>query len=233
MKTAVTISGAVTMQLSEALLIYRDQQGGSYVTRHQVVNGAMGPAQLLTSEFLLQLSEELNKSMELEILPPNVLARTQDTIVWWTPATRRRMFFTADSTKDQAHKLSGKPFPQPPLVWMVRDNDLYVRAMENSERPKADTPLFVSPYWNVSESGLVCTGNMTTPDTRSAEGITIWVDGFFSSNFSHPNNPKVTSFPGGYIALALAISEHDQQFPTKYLINAKQTLGQFIKEQRG
>jgi len=232
-KATVSIKSATTMQLAEALLIYRSRaEQDTYVTLHPVTQGQLGPAQPLTHDFLTALAKTLSKELVVEVLPPNILARAQDVIVWWTPASRRPMFFTDNRLdKEQTAELSGQIYPHPPLVWMVRGDNLYVRALATEDRPGSTTPLMVAPYWNVSANGLVCCGDMTTPDTSSVDGIPTWESGFFNSKFSHPNTPKPVNYPGGYLP-SLIYCMDAPRYDNSLLIPAKQTLGQFIKESR-
>src|ERR1035437_5119398 len=44
--------------------------------------------------------------------------------------------------------LSGKVFPQPPLVFKVCGSELSVRALTENRRPRPETTLMVAPYWN-------------------------------------------------------------------------------------
>lgn len=225
MNTALSINGSIEMALKDALMIYRTGDGrAAYVTHHNVANGQLGPATALTGEFLNELSEQLRKRVKMEVLPANVLARTNEAIVWWTPAEKRRMFFT---DAEEMESVSGLEFPHPALVWMANDGDLSVRALLASERPTASTRLFIAPYWNVSDNGLVCLGDSPTPDTATTANLDQWVDGFFASKFSHPNATKLVQGGGRYHHFLKNIAVRDE-FPVSNLIDAKQTLGQFI-----
>lgn len=228
MDTNLQINGSIEMTLRDALMIYRIDNGhAAYVTHHNVANGQLGPATPLTGKFLDELAEQLRKRVKIEILPPYVLARTHDTIVWWTPATARRMYFT-NIEDEKVEGLSGHVYPQPALVWMVRRRDLLVRAMASSARPHESTPLSIAPYWNVSDSGIVCLGSAKTPDTATAKNLDAWVDGFFKSKFSHPNATKIVRGVGLYHEFLKSLQGASIYFPIQCLIDAKQTLQQFI-----
>lgn len=223
MKASVNLHNQVTLTLQEALMIYGDQrnQGRSYITHHEVTDGQLGPAKPLTARFIQGLAESAGQTIALEILPKNVLVRTADTIVWWTLHQQRPMFFEGKAVKH----MSGM-YPHPALVWMAKNGQLYVRALFISDRPDASTKLHVAPYWNVSNNGLICLGSMMRPDTHSVKAIQQWEDSFFASKFTHPNATKLVNGPS-YESVLEKIAVHSF-FPPQFLIEAKQTLGEFI-----
>ena len=78
----------------------------SFVAWHEARNaeqGApfLGEAQPLTTEFVHSLAQGLGSRIPVEVLPENVLVRTAEAVVWWTPAAHRTMFFrsTAEDTQ--------------------------------------------------------------------------------------------------------------------------------------
>src|SRR6202140_880685 len=97
----VDIGGSEALTLKAALLVYKGKTRG-FVTWHEVrrdtTEGApfLGEAQELTTEFVHPLAEGLETAVPMEILPESVLARTAETIAWWTPLTVRTMFFEAN-----------------------------------------------------------------------------------------------------------------------------------------
>lgn len=230
MNTNIEINGGIEMKLSDALLIYTADSRAAYVTRHSIANGQLGPAKPLSEDFLTKLSEELERRVKLEVLPEKVLVRTPNTIVWWTPARRRKMYFTA-SDEDKVANLSGKLYAHPALIWMVTGHSLTIRALASNDRPTETTKLYRAPYWNTGDSGLVCTGDMKRPDTTTARTIDQWEDGFYASRFSHPNATKLVEWPKPYIDFLRNVLLEDDgcpAFPTEHLVDAKQTLEQFI-----
>lgn len=229
MDTRLSINGDVEMKLTDALMIYRTKGRAAYVTHHPVESGQLGAAKPLNYGFLTELSKQLDRHLPVEVLPENVLARTNDVTVWWTPERKRVMFFTDDS-KDGMKANSGQIYPQPALVWMVRRDQLYVRALLNSQRPTAGTHMYIAPYWNVSPEGSVCVGNMLVPNDRSISALNVWEEGFYRSQFSHPNTPKIIDWNKGYANFLHGIADFNR-FPTCYLLLAKgQILADFIKE---
>jgi PRTRC genetic system protein B len=152
MEARVAIGANRTFVLRNAVLIYGDGTS-AFATLHPVTsrgNGHppyLGPGQALTSAFLRTLAAELGARITAEILPANVLARTPDMITWWTRARREVMFF--GGTDQKARELNGAIYPHPALVFKVAERELFVRALEENERPTEATPLKTAPYWNV------------------------------------------------------------------------------------
>jgi PRTRC genetic system protein B len=163
-----------------------------------------------------------------EILPHNVLVRTPDSIVWWSTASQRVMFFSGGT--EEAAELSGRMYPHPPLVFKAWRHELFVRALEHDLRPDADTPLKTAPYWNTEGSrGSVCAGTMRIPQEVTADSISDWETAFFSSSFTHPSGAvRLTTHPEGFAGLWLGLADCGDRFPSEFLTDARQTLRQFV-----
>jgi len=222
------------LKLSAAVLIYSDG-AGAFATQHEVKlppeGGApyLGEAQPLTTAFLRHLARGLGSTLAPEILPANVLARTPEMIAWWSSAQQRTMFFADHSDADRM--LNGKRFPQPALVFKVDAGRLSVRALAENRRPQAETRLRTAPYWNTDHRGFVCTGSMRVPEETNAESIVAWERAYFQSEFTHAYGAaRLTSFPGGFMALWKSLVGSERDFPVEFLTDARQTLRQFIEE---
>jgi PRTRC genetic system protein B len=187
MNVGIAIGENHCFELREALLVYTENRNATFITRHAVAlhhdaPPTLGPAQPLTVGFVESLVRSLGGETNAEVLPENVLARTERMLCWWTPAQPRQMFY--ENSEGKAAALNGRIFPQPPLVWRVADGELNVRALLQNKRPTATTQLAVAPFWNVSESGQVCTGSMRRPAGASVSTIAEWEKGFYESGLS-------------------------------------------------
>lgn len=233
MKAHVDIGGSEVLNLRGALLVYQGQKRG-FVTWHDARrdgdDGApyLGEAQELTTEFVRHLAQGLGTRIPAEVFPERILARTAETIVWWSPSNIRTMFFAAHDS--DASALNCKRLPQPPLVWKVTGRDLWVRALPQNHRPTAATRLMIAPYWNVDgESGWTCQGSMRSPDDLGVASIPLWERAFFQSEFTHHTGTKqLTSHPRGFLGLWTDLSHGRRRFPLKHLGPAKETLQEFI-----
>lgn len=146
-------------------------------------------------------------------------------------ASRRMMFF--GEADEEARELNGCMFPHPALVFKVRDRELFVRALESDARPESNTRLTTAPYWNVAgDSGQVCLGTVRAPESVSVESMPAWQASFFQSEFTHPlGAARLTTHPGGFIALWASL-RGKRKFPVRYLTDARQTLREFIAQER-
>jgi PRTRC genetic system protein B len=180
MEVGIAIGKAHRFELCEALLIYTENRNGAFITRHAVTPQeagppTLGPAQPLTMAFVESLVRSIGGEARAEVLPENVLAKSDRMLCWWTPPKRRQMFY---SSAEGCRALNGKLFPQPALVWRVSDGGLSLRALTTNKRPGANTKLAVAPYWNMSDDGSVCTGTMRRPSGLSISTIKAWERGF-------------------------------------------------------
>lgn len=233
MDAHVDIGGSEALGLKGALLVYQGNNRG-FVSWHEVrqatEGGApfLGEAQEVTTEFVHHLAQGLGTRIPTEILPGNVLVRTAETIVWWTPAMVRTMFFAGHD--QDASRLNGKRFPQPPLVWKVNGRDLWVRALPDNRRPVAGTKLTIAPYWNVDgETGWTCQGSMRSPEEAGVVAIVSWERAFFQSEFTHQTGARrLTTHPNGFLGLWSSLAGRRRLFPVEHLTRAKETLQEFV-----
>ncbi len=203
-----------------------------FVTLHEVIHeseGArLGEGQLATPQLLIDLMVRLGKSVPTEILPERVLVRTAETIVWWTPARERIMFFSDRGGDAALQRMNAKRYPHPPLVFKASGSHLWIRALPRNERPGANTKMHMAPYWNCYENGTVCTGSMNIPREKSVAAIDSWEQSFFSSEFTHAAGVrKHTHHPDGVLAMWESV-QGKSKFPSRYLVEKKQTLGEFV-----
>jgi PRTRC genetic system protein B len=217
--------------LKQAVLLY--QEGSrAFATLHEVKSRPDGPpylcaGQSVTTGFLEVLSKGLGANMAAEVLPENVLARTPELIAWWICAQPRLMFFGGGGP--EATKLNGKMYPHPPLLFMVRGRELFVRALAEDRRPNANTRLKTAPYWNTDAEGRICVGSMRVPQETSVSSLSAWENAYFASEFTHPSGAvRLTSHPGGFLGLWSRLAER-KRFPVRFLVDSKQTLGEFVR----
>src|SRR5260370_29243803 len=190
-----TINASVNMgstqdfRLSRALLIYGNSSYDAFPYRHPFIvvhevihddaGARLAEGQLVTPQMLIDLTVSLGQSVPLEILPERVIVRTLDSIVWWTPARERIMFFSDRGDDAVLKKMNGKRYPHPPLLFKTSGTHLSVRALLENKRPMSDTKLYASPYWNCYENGRVCTGTMKIPPQHSVPPIQTSQHAFF------------------------------------------------------
>ncbi len=240
MQVSVNIGQNRHFELREALLIYQStdrnqwESGATFVTHHPVtVNGnkkrGLGPANPLTVDFVRSLMHSLGGYIPVEFLPDQVIARTDRTLAWWTPAQKRPMFF--GDTQGDLQGVNGRVFPQPALVWLTLDGALSVRALKENRRPQPETTLAVAPYWNLYEAGDVCLGSMRAPKVSEVASIPQWEKSFYESAFTHGNVGRLTRHPGGFEGLWKGLVGRNK-FPVDTLIELPQTVEEFLVGKR-
>src|SRR5271165_839828 len=135
------------------------------------------------------------------------------------------MFFRTGS---ELEGVSGNRFPHPALVFVVRSNVLYVRALFANRRPGPDSKLAAAPYWNIDSNGAVCAGTMRTPKSLTVTSIAAWQQAFFQSEFTHPGGGgRLTKRRGGTTALWKSLAGKER-FPLATLVELE-TLNQYLK----
>lgn len=240
MNTSVSIGSSQDFRLSRVLLVYGTSSYNGFpyrhpfVTLHEVTHekeeARLSEGQLVTPQMLIDLMTSLGRSTPVEILPERVIVRTADLMVWWAPACQRPMFFSDRGEDAALKKLNGTSFPHPPLLFKASGAHLWIRALAVNERPKAETPLYMAPYWNCYDNGVVCTGSMKIPRQKSVAAIDVWEQSFFQSEFTHAAGAtKHTTYPEGLLALWQFLLHRDD-FPARYLVKAKQTLLEFVND---
>src|SRR5271157_3013080 len=232
MRFSIDVGSELELKLYQAVLLYRNDHGNRFMaTVHGVVRKEtdgtplLGPGQLLSTAALRELTKQLGTSCPAEFLPENVVARTPELIAWWTPATIRTMFFREGS---ELADISGKLFPHPALLFVVRNGVLFVRALPINRRPDPDTRLAAAPYWNIDSNGAVCAGTMRSPKSLTIASIPAWQQAFFQSEFTHPGGAgRLTKRKGGTAALWKSLAGK-QRFPLSSLIELE-PLEQYLK----
>src|SRR5271157_4675589 len=232
MRFSTDVGSELELKLYQAVLLYRNDHGNRFMaTVHGVVQTEtdgtplLGSGQLLSTAALRELAKQLGTSCSAEFLPKNVVARTPELIAWWTPATVRPMFFRDGS---ELVGISGKLFPHPALLFVVRSAVLFVRALPNNRRPDPDTRLAAAPYWNIDSNGAVCAGTMRAPKSLTVASMPAWQQAFFQSEFTHPGGGgRLTKRRGGTTALWKSLAGKGR-FPQSTLVELE-TLNQYLK----
>lgn len=237
-KASVTISGDARMTLNKAILLYGNTT--AFATIHDMrIDKKNGGASLMQGEPLTHASiakilMDIGQSIQIgAYLPPHILSVGHNSVVWWLKPANRRVYFRC-SGEGKAIGMEAAETPHPGLVFAVNEKTWYVFAVKGNDRPEASTPLYLSPYFNVSVNGAICTGTTDVPRDYSAASTALWDKAFFESAFSHPNvHPpaKLVNFKGGsYIFWRAMLDGKFKKFPERVLVPAKKTVEQFIND---
>ena len=197
--------GDTLLALDRAVLFYRSSDHLSiYATSHQarIVDGR--PVLLSGTPLTLdQLSDVAQLAAERTsysgFVHPRAVYIGPNTVAWWAPACRRRVWFRHDG---EIGERTGET-THPPLLFIARRGKWSVFALRKNERPRPDTRLAIAPYFNVWEGGEICTGNVDLPERINSDSIDAFDDAFFRSRFTHPNQPRLIHRRGGAVRLWL------------------------------
>ncbi len=158
------------------------------------------------------------------ILPVNVLhidPSNNGSVVWYTMPQRQKLYFA------QSLGLDSGVMALPALVWKATKKELQIFALKGKTKPKAKTPLFHAPFFNLYRNGQVCMGNVNIAikSAVSLEAfILAWQGYFFGSYFSHhinEHNPVGVNLYNLYKEL---LADHKKPFPIDTLKTIPLTL---------
>lgn len=215
----------IELELDAALLFYRSKASNDiYATQHlaRLIGDRpiLLPGTPIALESLAEFADLAAKRTSYRgFVHERVVYLAPNTLVWWTPACTRRVWFAHSG---ELGNRSGE-CNHPPLVFVVSKKNWSVFALRSNERPSGKTRLYQAPYFNVWLGGRICVGNVDTPDEINSDSIKPFEDAFFRSRFTHPNTPKLINKRGGAVRLWLDLLD-GAKFPLNQLIDAKLTL---------
>lgn len=146
------------------------------------------------------------KQADLRFLHPQVVAEGEGLMAWWRPAGPAVLHFTMPALQE----VSGKSFPLPPLLFVLKGGEVFVFALPKDARPEPDTPLLAAPFPNRNANGWVCWGSGRRPSRKTPEA---WEAAFFESAFSHLNDNPVQ----GNLVVLLKSLPGRRRFPVSRL----------------
>lgn len=229
-----------TAVLSDAILIYKQKAKGLSPTKtifasiHKVETTGGSKMEIMpgtpaNKASLLALLESLTDKFTSspDLLPEHVLSYSMSHLIWWTPACSRRVFFDCKEIGKRSAVV-----PHPALLFVISKNGWFVWALKDSKRPDLKTQLHLSPYFNVHDTGSICSGSAKKPKTISPATIYDWEKGFFDSAFTHTNGSvkKVKFRYGEYGFWKSMLDGKIKTFESKYLVPTSATLGSVLKK---
>ena len=160
---------------------------------------------------------DMKQTKAIQILPDNVIAQGDDSLVWHVPGRVRTMLFKhgKKTTKMAVH--------YPSLIFKVIDNTLSVAASKFKRKPKADDILYHSPLMNIYSDGRVCVGTADCPSDSDIESMAEWEKVIFDTIFTHTNHDKCllnksqTSTTTDQLYAFWKALKGDKHFPTNRL----------------
>jgi PRTRC genetic system protein B len=220
-----------SFELDSGIMLYRSSnQGSVYATYHPARNIDGRPTLLAgvpaTAEQLAEIAKAADQQAAFRgFVPSNVLYIAPRMLAWWTPACGRHIWFTGENNIGNQSGLVNHP----PLLFIARNDDLFVFALRENQRPDTAATLYHAPYFNVWESGHMCSGNVDVPTNPGPQTLAAYEDAFFLSKFTHANHKNLIKRKGGATRLWLDLLG-GVEFPLQCLVKTKLTVEQTIKK---
>ena len=224
--------------LAYGILSYKNNNS-SYATKHDIFIDRDGQPSFLAGvpldhSTLTALVRDFSNNAQVgSFLPETVLSAGMSFLVWWVKPAKREIHFACDGEEGIGRESA--IVPHPGLIFAVNEESWYVFAVKGTTRPKATTPLFQAPHFNVSETGRICTGNVTIPSGDfSVESMAAWEKAYFGSRFSHPNVPKLVKYEGGsYPFWRSMLDNKFSKFPNEVLVQGDMVAGDLVTMMNG
>lgn len=131
---------------------------------------------------VLQDMVNMRQQKALQMLPENVLAHSDDSLVWYVKGGLRPMLFKRGKRSIKIN------VPYPTLLFKVVDNTLWIAASRYTRKPKATDVLYYAPLMNIYSDNRVCTGSAECPDNADVDSMSQWEGVIFSTYFTHTNH---------------------------------------------
>ncbi len=182
---------------------------------HNIRNGKVCEGHPISKSDLNELCElvipEIGTSVKY--IPENLLSYSPvnryGSMAWWMPSCRKNLFFDIKGIRNGSA-------PVPASLFAIIKGKLHVWALKTNKRPTLETPAYHSPYFNVSEDGAVCMGNMKTPKRANPSRTRNWEELFFGSAFTNDHPPVLKGTAGEELWKSLIKTKADK-FPNKHL----------------
>lgn len=158
-----------------------EERGIQLITQHPIklINGKphLGQGREVTAETVNALRGIA--LTHLQWIPHNVLAFTEEACAFVVKGRIRPMAIP------RIPEFDGVPLPQPNLLFIVRNERLWVYALGSDERPTPDSPVYRAPYPNMFHNNEMCRGNVVMPIAPNLDNLETYEDLFFLSNGTH------------------------------------------------
>ena len=168
---------------SHFALVFHEYNGACVATKHPIADGKMKMGVQVSPQEVYACCHPQTYDKPQSLFSPNLLRHTANSMMWFTKATRRPMWFR-----------DAKPVTYnvwwPALLWKLKDNQLTVFALASHQRPTLNTRLYRAPLMNVNRSGVICLGSAHLPDQPTHERLHDIENCLFDSYFTHLNNPN-------------------------------------------
>ncbi|PCJ88319.1 MAG: hypothetical protein COA54_03375 [Thiotrichaceae bacterium] len=162
----------------------------NFATLHEIDMGddnrlAILEGKLMSHDCIISVLKDMvdmKQKKSIQILPDNVIAQSDDSLVWHVPGQVKTMLFK------HGKKITRMAVPYPSLIFKVIDNTLSVAASKFKRKPKADDIIYHSPLMNIYSDGRVCVGSADCPSDSDIGSMAGWEKVIFDTIFTHTNH---------------------------------------------
>lgn len=214
-----------------------DRAGGSYCELHPIHQGKLGAGQPLTQESfdsLLEATTQVqlaNRKKQRSVIfkaepNRNIISlsfngKLFSSLVWTLKAGRRPIFFTPDlniQNGEAAH---------PTLIFKLSERTVSVFASIDAT-PILESELFLPPYFNLGDTGYLCTGSAKMKFTSNVNDQMKYIEeAFFNSYFSHAGG-GASKFSYNLPDFWNSIVNQDKPFPAEKLLSLNKTVAEIL-----
>ena len=215
-----------------ALIVYSSHMGKTLCTLNEIEDGVIQPGVPVDASKLAELFKavgrgEQPKDGKMIWQSSNILARGPNAVMWYAPPAVREIYFSCENPR--LMKCSGKNFPWPGLVFLVRSGKLFAFAVKS--RPTPETKLYRAPFWNINSStGAVCMPHQANKKTEMTPEE--WEQLFFRSAFSHPGFGEACVRTGFAKLVPALIRSGAEKFPGAELVPSLVTMKHLLEGKR-
>lgn len=217
---------------SKVLKVYKSPADGYYIEIHNVYKykqkeqyhlGSGMPLTRNTMRKLMSstLSADTSQYEDIKIFDKGILYCVHEeykrVIVWWRPARKIYMHFSQTLTDGEIW--------MPPMLFIVKNDDLMIFAMKQNSRPKLNTMLYNAPLLNNISENKMCWGSANIKLKASSDvntEIQAWENRLWMSRFAHAGNLKATKTTD-IIKLYKDLLKTKRKFPVSELVSANKT----------
>jgi PRTRC genetic system protein B len=183
---------------------------------------ALGTARLMDNAQQATLAETIlqNNTVSMGILPENILAQTNNSLIWYVKA--RKWVMQLNTTKEGIKKYS---VPLPAHVISFHKGNIYAFALKQNKRPTAETVLYHSPVPNIYSDGKLCKGSVKFPSSASLKMMDDVEAGIFRTVSSGIHNRGLKGVKRqNHNQFLIDLSTENKKFSVTKLLPTKLTL---------
>jgi len=172
-----------------ALVVYKNKDEYYLESHHINKKGKLGSGTPLKRKAMVEIFKAFNSKLKYnniipEFLPENIIVNSHNTgaltLMWYRRKKRYNLIF------EHEQKTHNFNVQIPNMIFLFKDDDLYVYAVKTDKRPTESTKLYHAPFPNISMDGKVCLGTITVNDHyRITDIIEEYENVFFNSEFNH------------------------------------------------